>query len=82
MTNAATVTGTNLHGALDDEELFIIEGSSCTEQQKTAATAETWRTRRDNVQIPSCELRRANLQLDASAVERLRIRVHRNVENM
>ena len=34
MTNAATVTETNLHGALDDEEFFIIEGSSCTEQQK------------------------------------------------
>ena len=51
MTNAATVTGTNVHGALDDEELFIIEGSSCTEQQKTAATAVTWRTRRDNVQM-------------------------------
>ena len=41
MTNAATVAEINLHGALDDEELFIIEGSSCTEQQKkTPQTAK------------------------------------------
>ena len=34
------VTETNLHGALDDEELFIIEGSSCTVQQKPPQTAK------------------------------------------
>ena len=40
MTIAARVTETNLHGALDDEELFIIEGTSCTEQQKPPQTAK------------------------------------------
>ena len=34
------VTETNLHGALDDEELFIIEGPSCTEQQQPPQTAK------------------------------------------
>ena len=62
------VTETNLHGALHDEELFSIEGSSCTEQQKPPQTAKKWRSRRNNVQIPTCKPRSEKLQPEASTV--------------
>ena len=92
MTNAATVAETNLHRALDDEELFIIEGSSCTEQQKTAATAKKWRTRRKMSRFQSASRAERNcnqkhrlctfLHSDRMEKDRFRIRVHRNLENV
>ena len=47
MTSAATVAETNLPRPL---ELFVIEGSNCTEQQKNVANCQEWSTCRNNVQ--------------------------------
>ena len=56
---------------------------------KQPQTAKKWRTRRNNVQIPTCEPRWEKLQPEGSTLlhsnrmekDRFRIRVHRNIEN-
>ena len=85
------VTETNLHGALDDEELFVIEGVSCTEQQKTPQTAKNGalveimsRFQRANRAERNCNQKHrlcTLLHSNRMEAKRLRIRVHRNVEN-
>ena len=48
---------TNLRGALDDEELFIIEGSkNAARSSENCRNCQKWSARRNNAQLPTQEI--------------------------